>query len=80
MSANIETITTTDCDAIGLSSSVPLRDRLSFTIDEAAAVTGLTRRQIEGALDRCELRGKIVGRTMIISRSRLLRLIGEDSE
>jgi hypothetical protein len=78
MSAQIETITATDRIAIGLSSSVPLRDRLSFTIEEAAAVSGLSRRALQGAIVRGELKGKVIGRRMIIARSNLLKLIGGD--
>lgn len=52
-------------------------DRLSFTIEEAAAATGLTRRQIEGAILRGELRRKIVGRTAVIPATSLRKLVGE---
>jgi excisionase family DNA binding protein len=60
----------------GAASFVP-SNRLSYTIAEAAAATGLTKRKIEGAILRGELKHKIVGNTAIIPASSLKRLVGE---
>lgn len=46
-------------------------ERIAYTIDDAALATGLTRRKIEGAIDRGELRCKLVGRTILISAENL---------
>jgi excisionase family DNA binding protein len=56
-----------------------LANRVSFTIDEASAATGLTKRQIEGAIQRGELKHRVVGRTALIAASALRKLVGEES-
>lgn len=56
---------------------VPRPAKIAFTIREAAAATGLTVRQIEGAIIRGELRSRLVGRNRIIPASALRKLVGE---
>jgi excisionase family DNA binding protein len=52
--------------------------RISYTVDEAAAATGLTRRKIEGAINRGELKAKTVGKTLLISDSALRKFVQPD--
>ena len=46
-------------------------NRLALNIDEAAAALGVTRRVVEGMLDRGELRAKLVGRRLLIGVDQL---------
>lgn len=45
--------------------------RIALNIDEAATALGVTRRVIEGMLDRGELRAKLVGRRLLIGVEQL---------
>ena len=56
-----------------------LSNRISLTISEAAAATGLSKRQIECAIQRGELKYRVVGRTAVVPASALRKLVGEDS-
>lgn len=56
-----------------------LSNRISLTISEAAAATGLSKRQIECAIHRGELKYRVVGRTAVVPASALRKLVGDDS-
>ncbi len=58
---------------------LPMPGRLSYTIDEAASATGLTRRKIQGACARGELVWSKIGNTIVIPASSLRRLVKEIS-
>jgi excisionase family DNA binding protein len=45
--------------------------RIALNIDEAASALGVTRRTIEGMIDRGELRAKLVGRRLLIGVDQL---------
>jgi excisionase family DNA binding protein len=49
--------------------------RLALTIDEAAESLGVSRRTIEGLINRGELEAKLIGRHLRISVERLRRLL-----
>lgn len=45
--------------------------RIALTIDEAAQSLGVTRRVIEGMIDRGEIRARLVGRKLCIGVEQL---------
>lgn len=53
--------------------------RLSYTLEEAAQATGLTKRKLQGAIVRGQLKCRIIGRTAVIPASALKKLVGETS-
>jgi excisionase family DNA binding protein len=80
--STIETpIASSDRSASHLRSEVgfSLSNRISLTIAEAAAATGLSKRQIECAISRGELKHRVVGRTAVIPASALRKLVGDVS-
>jgi excisionase family DNA binding protein len=52
-------------------STEPGVSRIALNIDEAAKSLGVTRRVIEGMIDRGELRAKLVGRRLLIGVDQL---------
>jgi excisionase family DNA binding protein len=52
--------------------------RIAYTIDDAAAATGLTRPKIEGAINRGELPAKLRGNTLLISAESLRKWVSVD--
>lgn len=48
--------------------------RIAYSIDEAADALGVTRRTVEGMIDRGELKSRLVGRKILISVEQLQRL------
>jgi excisionase family DNA binding protein len=62
-------------NAMGQKSSVPIADKPLLKLDEAAALTGLSRDRLRKAIQDKELVGKMIGRAYRIKRGDLDRYI-----
>ncbi len=49
--------------------------RIAYTIDEAATSLGVTRRTVEGLIDRGELKSRLVGKHRLVSLESLRKLL-----
>lgn len=56
-----------------------LPEPIAYTVNEAASAIGLSRRGLERLIGRGELRVVRIGRRVIVPRSALLRMIGDDT-
>jgi excisionase family DNA binding protein len=61
--------------ATGQKSGVPIADKPLLKLDEAAALTGLSRDTLRTAIDTNELKGKLIGRAFRIKRDDLDKYI-----
>lgn len=52
--------------------------RVAYTIDDVADATGLTRAKVEGAINRGELKSKLIGNTRVISAEALRKWVSVD--
>ena len=55
-------------------SGIQLSNRIALTIEEAAKALGVSRRTVEGMIDRREIKTRLVGRYQLISVDSLKRL------
>ncbi len=59
--------------SVNVQDRTPLQSvsRIALTVDEAAAALGVTRRAVEGMINRREIKARLVGRRLLIGVEQL---------